>query len=80
MNLPSFVQRVLQRRVKPAMTPEGIAFGYGIEKLEIVPGAARRLAALQARAAVASMAGSADRGEAGVAVFQKSRYKRETTK
>jgi hypothetical protein len=55
MKLPSFVQR----RVKPAVTPEGIAFGYGIEKLEIVPGAARRLAALQARAAVASMPESA---------------------
>ncbi|MGF6604958.1 hypothetical protein P3T23_009714 [Paraburkholderia sp. GAS448] len=63
MKLPSFVQRVLRRRVKPALTPEGIAFGYGIEKLEIVPGAARRLAALQARAAVASMAESAVRVE-----------------
>ncbi|MFM0642213.1 hypothetical protein PQQ63_36615 [Paraburkholderia metrosideri] len=54
MKLPSFVQRVLQRRVKPALTPEGIAFGYGIEKLEIVSVAARRMAALQARAALAS--------------------------
>lgn len=64
MKLPSFVQRVLQRRrLKPALTPEGIAIGYGIETLEIVPGAARRLAALQARAAVASAAESALRVE-----------------
>jgi hypothetical protein len=56
MKLSSFVQRVLQpRRLKPALTPEGIAIGHGIETLEIVPGAARRLAALQARAAIASM-------------------------
>ncbi|WP_175772864.1 hypothetical protein [Paraburkholderia phenazinium] len=63
MKLPSFVQRVLQRRLKPALTPEGIAFGYGIEKLEIVPGAARRLAALQARVAVPSKAEPATRIE-----------------
>jgi hypothetical protein len=63
MTLPSFVQRVLRRRIKPALTPEGIAFGYGIETLEIVPGAARRSAALQARAAVAPMAESAVRVE-----------------
>jgi hypothetical protein len=59
MRLVGFLQRVFQRRAKPALTSEGLAVGYGIEKLDIVPGASRRLAALQARIAAASMAESA---------------------
>lgn len=55
MNLLNLLRWVFQRRSKPAVTSDGIALGYGIEKLDIVPGAARRSAALQARMAAERM-------------------------
>lgn len=55
MRLGSILQRVFRQLARPALTSKGIALEYGIEKLDIVPGASRRLAALQARATAASM-------------------------
>lgn len=78
MRLLSILQRVFRRREKPAVTSEGIAFGYGIERLDIVPGVARRVAMLQARIAVEAMT-DAER-EAHMQVFGTPEQKAHTAK